>query len=634
MHRIRFRLPARLLSLVSAALLLWAVVGCAGSQQPTATATAPQQIAPPTGTSLTGAGLHGRAQAGPQAIIGARIYLLAANGAGYGTPSLSVLRPQLPGVATDQLGTYVVTDAQGSFGLPAYTCTPGQLVYVLAMGGSAGGEAASNPALAMLTVLGACPSEGNFSQVRPFIDINQVSTVVTAYALSGFLADAAHLGFAPTPGSQTGISNAFAVVANLLNPSTGAAYPQTPNSSGVVPQAEINTLANILVPCTAASSACPSLFTLTHGLDGSVPTDTVQAMLNLARNPGANVAPLFALGANNTFKPALAAAPNDWTLAVTYFAENLAGPYFPAVDAQGNLWVPGFANNTIAEFDPTGVLLSGANGYTGGGLAQPFAIAFDVAGTAYVSNFGASAPATHSISGFAPNGSPITPTGFACGGSCTFLAVDASQNIWVSGSPQVTTLKNSGLPLSAFSTNGFTAGLAIDSQGRGWTIGSGRTLSRLTLPAAVTPYPESVTAPSGHDLTALAIDSADNVWFASTANNALGKHANDGSPLSPSGGYTGGGLHSPAGIAVDGSNRLWAANRDGNSISAFTSAGAALSPATGYTAAGISNPRGLAIDPSGNVWITDFTGNAVTEFIGVATPTATPITPLNHGQRP
>ena len=53
-----------------------------------------------------------------------------------------------------------------------------------------------------------------------------------------------------------------------------------------------------------------------------------------------------------------------------------------------------------------------------------------------------------------------------------------------------------------------------------------------------------------------------------------------------------------------------------------------------YTADGVSGPRGIAIDPSGNLWITNFTYNSITEFLGIAAPTATPITASTHGQRP
>ena len=90
------------------------------------------------------------------------------------------------------------------------------------------------------------------------------------------------------------------------------------------------------------------------------------AALNIARNPGANVAALFqASQITPTFQPALAAAPSDWTLALTFYADNMVGPYFPAIDSIGNVWVPGYANNTLTEFDPTGSILSGKNGFAG-----------------------------------------------------------------------------------------------------------------------------------------------------------------------------------------------------------------------------------------------------------------------------
>ena len=93
-------------------------------------------------------------------------------------------------------------------------------------------------------------------------------------------------------------------------------------------------------------------------------------------------------------------------------------------------------------------------------------------------------------------------------------------------------------------------------------------------------------------------------------------------------------LKGPAQIAIDGSNRVWVANREGSSLSAFTKSGVAISPPTGYQSAGLSNPRGLAIDASGNIWLTNFTADSLTEFIGIATPSATPISPTTHGQRP
>lgn len=561
--------------------------------------------------------------------------MLAANTAGYGSKSLSLLHPDAPGVQSDEIGGYVTTDAYGGFGIGgAYSCTPHQLVYVLAKGGRTVGSDTENPGLALISLMGTCPDKGNFSDVIQFINISEVSTVASVYALAGFMTDEAHVSSAPNDKSFRGLVNAFATASSIFDTETGRALFETPAGSGIVPQAEINSLANLLVPCVGSYAACGSLFANAKDLSGAVPTDTVSALLNIARNPGANVPALFALATAQAFSPALGAAPNDWSVAITFFAENMAGAYFPAFDSAGNLWVPGYANNSLTEFDPLGNILSGSSGFTGGGLSQPFSVAIDANDNAWVTNYGVGSVGGPSVSEFAASGQPVTTNGFTCGAGCSFLAIDAVQNLWVSGSPQVQTLRHSGAAISAFSTNSFASGIAVDSRGYGWVVGQGRNLFRLTLPGKAEQFSESVTAASGTEITPLAIDSGDNVWFASSRMNAIGKHDHNGVAVSPAGGFKGGGLNGPSGMAIDGNDTVWIANRDGNSISAFSNAGAALSPSGGYQAIGVSNPRGIAVDGSGNVWITNFTGNSVTEFLGMGAPTSTPVTPGSHGQRP
>ncbi len=619
------------LALASLALLL---SGCGSSSAPTATAATASSSPAPAPTPAAPGTLRGHAQAGPSQIAGSHIYLFAANTSGYGRPSLSLISPTAPGVLTDSLGSYVLSDAQGNFGLTGtYQCAPGQLVYVLARGGSPGGEAL-NPYLTLLSTFGVCPASGNFADQISFVDINQVSTVVSVYTLAGFMADGAHVSAGGSANALTAITNAFLQVGNLVDIGTGVVNPYTPGGNGSIPVAVFDTLANILVPCSNEAAACAAFFALAPDLAGNAPTDTVQALRNITQNPAANVPALFALAASQPFRPALAAAPNDWTIGITYFSESMAGPYFPAFDAAGNLWVPGYANNTLTEFDTFGNPLSGANGFTGGGLAQPFSVAIDASGNAWVSSYGAISPGAPVVSEFAPNGTAITSNGFACGKNCGFLAMDSNQNLWVSGAPQVSVVRSSGAMLTAFTPNSFSSGISVDSQGHGWAIGSGRNLSRLTIPATIAQFAEGVTYAAGNETNALAIDAADNIWFTSPKNNALGKFSSAGSALSPATGFTGGGLSGPTGIAVDGAGRVWIANRDGNSVSSFDPSGKPLSPAGGFQAAGISNPRGIAVDPSGNVWVTDFTGNAVTEFLGAGSPTAAPQTSANHGQRP
>jgi streptogramin lyase len=106
-----------------------------------------------------------------------------------------------------------------------------------------------------------------------------------------------------------------------------------------------------------------------------------------------------------------------------------------------------------------------------------------------------------------------------------------------------------------------------------------------------------------------------------------------GAALSPSNGYTGGGLsggslsgNGGTEIAIDGSGNVWLTNITGASISEFSNAGAPLSPSTGYTASGVlENPTSVAVDGSGNVWITSAGTNSVVQVIGAATPVVTPL---------
>jgi sugar lactone lactonase YvrE len=594
------------------------------------------QLATPPLT--TGQALQGKLHGGQQPVAGAHVYLLAANTTGYGAPSVSLLNPTQPGIATDATGSYVTTDASGGFNITGdYTCTAGQQVYLLATGGNPGlPYGTNNPALALMSVLGACPDGATFASTVPFIYINEVSTIASVYALSGFMTDATHVSSPATPAARRGLANAFLAVNNLVNIASGTALTENQQGNGVIPQAKINTLANLLAPCinsTGATTTCSTLFANTQTASGSTPTDTVAAALNIAHTPAANITPLYNLiSATPPFQPTLATAPNDWTLGLTFYADNMVGPYFPAIDSIGNLWVPGYTSNTLTEFDPTGNLLSGQAGFSGGGLNLPFSVAIDSSDNLWVDNFAPLGAST--ISKFNNNGAAVTASPYTCAATCFFIAIDTAQNLLISGTSHTIVLNSSAAPVAQLPTTAYDSGIAIDSTGHAWTIGQGRKLYQLTLPSTVTPHAESVTATSGNELTPVAIDSADNIWFVSNKNNAIGKSDKTGTPISPSGGYKGGGLKGPAGIAIDGSNRVWVANRDGNSISAFTNSGTAISPTTGYQADGISGPRGLAIDASGNVWVTNFTYNSVTEFLGAATPAITPISPTTHGQRP
>jgi hypothetical protein len=612
--------------------------GCGAFQAKQATTLATTTTTTPTPNTTPGSAIVGNVHGGQPPVVGAHIYLFAASQAGYGAPSISLLNSAQPGVATDSIGSYILTDANGYFSITGdYTCTSGQQVYILATGGNPGLPAGEvNPALALMAAVGACPEgQTNFDSAIPFVYINEVSTVAAVYALSGFMTDATHISSPPTANALQGIANAFLTVSNLVDIGTGVARLQSVKANGDVPQAEINSLANLLVTCVNSdgTTGCDPLFTSTPSLGGISPTDTISATLNIARNPAANVPALFTASKTSApFQPTLTAAPNDWTIALTFYSSSMVAPYFPAIDSIGNVWVPGYASNTLTEFDPTGNVLSGTPGFTGGGLNLPYAVAIDSSDSPWVINFGPLNAAT--VSRFTAVGASLTGSPYACANFCFFPAFDASQNLWISGTDYLTVMRPDGSVLKKFTTAGYNSGIAINRNGIGWTIGAPRTLYHLGLPASLNVSAELTTASSGTDLTSVAIDSNDNVWYASSKNSALGVSDKNGVLVSPANGYTGGGLKGPAQIAIDGSNRVWIANRDGNSLSAFTNTGSTISPSSGYQAAGLSGPRGLAIDASGNIWLTNFTQNSLTEFVGIATPVATPTSPTTHGQRP
>ncbi len=169
----------------------------------------------------------------------------------------------------------------------------------------------------MMAALGSCSAVQ--AGTPAFVDINEVTTIASVYALSGFMADATHVGTSST--NITGLKNAFATVSNLVDIPSGAALSITPayQSNAVpyfhnsqVPQARINALANALAACVNSagghagdSTVCGQLFTATT-VNSVVPADTLAATLSIAQHPGNNASQIAGLiTANPFFQPSL-----------------------------------------------------------------------------------------------------------------------------------------------------------------------------------------------------------------------------------------------------------------------------------------------------------------------------------------
>jgi streptogramin lyase len=609
--------------------------GCTAG--PTLTSTTP--VSAP-GTGAAGAALQGRVHGGQNPIQGAHVYLYAVNDTGYAGPG----EPASPGnqavsllasavnTSQDTNGNYYVTTASdGTFSVTGdYTCpTATPYTYLLAVGGNSG--SGNNPAIALVTGLGDCTGSG-FSQLN--VMVNEVSTVAATFAGAGFATDATHVSSSSTALAKRGVEDAYAAIVNLEALSTGVASATSSGGNGVVPQSEINTLANIVAACVnstgSGSSACTTLFS--NATNGSiVPTDTTTAMLNIAHNPGANVQALFGLQtASSPFQPDLPTYPNDFTIAIDYTGGGIDYPWGIAVDSTDHIWiVNNGTNGPLTVLSPLGAVLSGTDGITTGGLFVPVNIAIDGNGNVWVPDDPSSKLSEFNSSGTANSSSPYTGGGMD---TPHFIAVDGSNNIWISNTSAATLseFSSSGSPITG--SSGYTASnfqgqnLIADASGNIWVTsssGSGGIFEFNSSGQASSP----ITTGGGLDTPAgIAIDPAGNVWV-TNGNSTISEFSPSGSPISSSSGYSGGGLNGPTNLAVDGAGDVWVISSGFiGYLSEFNSSGQPLSGSGGYQANNLYHCQGIAIDGSGNVWVTNFyQTNGVIEFVGAAAPVVTPM---------
>ncbi|WP_329575914.1 hypothetical protein OG500_02345 [Kitasatospora sp. NBC_01250] len=302
----------------------------------------------------------------------------------------------------------------------------------------------------LVAVLGAPDS-------LPDAVVDEQTTVAGAYAMAQFTEDG-RIG-----GNPIGVRDAAAVSHNLADVRTGGVAPllaAAPNGDQTSTLPTFNALANALAGCVGGPT-CDELLAAAARPGRPAPTDTFQALVEIARAPGVNVPQLFALAAvRPLFAPALGAAPTAWTLALRYQGNGreLDGPGNIAFDAQGDAWV---VNNyrfdpdphqavcggrALLRFTPDGRTVPGSP-YRGGGVyGAGFGVAIDPTGDVWAGNFGFQgrgcpldpSPLYRSVSQFTPDGAPSrrAPVGRWAGSS--------SRRAW----PPTTTAR-SGSPTAA-----------------------------------------------------------------------------------------------------------------------------------------------------------------------------------------
>ncbi|MGH8012587.1 MAG: hypothetical protein ACREQ4_08815 [Candidatus Binataceae bacterium] len=574
----------------------------------------------PPPRSLAG-GVHSGINGGEIPIVGAIVTAYAAGTNGYGSTPTSL------GTAT--------TDSAGNFKIAKFSCPAlNSQIYLVAAGGTING--ASNTAIAFMSAVGAC-GQLVFSNSVFSTDLDELTTVASSYALSQFMNPTNPVQVGTSAADATGLGNAALTLTNLANFADGtpAAFLSTGNNS----PATLDSLSNILAACVDSSGASsPPCTTLNSNVQpppgAPAATNTLMAALDMARSPAANVAKLFALQIESPpYQPALAAAPNAWTLAVNYTGGGLAAPFGIAVDSNGNVWTANSSTNSVSELSPTGAAISPAIGFTGNGLNAPLSIAIDGKNDAWIANSGGNSISVFTSTGGAVSGSPFTGNGL---NGPHAIAIDAGGNAWVANETgqSVSEFNSAGAPVggSPFGGNGLSSPLsiAIDGANNVWvssfSSGAFSEFSSAGAPVAGSPFAGGGLLQS----FGVAIDGFGNVWANNTGAKGIGgisKFTSAGAAISPATfGFTGGGQNGTGiGIAIDSAGNAWSTNSGGNSISETSQPGGAISPPNGFTGGALNAPHGIALDAGGNVWVANFSGNSITEVIGAASPVTPPL---------
>lgn len=425
-------LRMRLLAASASVALL---AGCALNSTATSNSTIPV---------LVGGVVHG----GQAPIQGAVVNLYVTNPAatGYGQAAKFI------GTATsDMYGNFVIDNPA----TPS-NCPSGQQAYITSAGGyPVGSPALQNNSVLLMAALGDCLNiNANTSVI-----INEVTTVAAGYALSGFMttsasgslfvanvsAPAANSAATGTLTVAAGLPHAFMNAANLASYVSGAANTVTAPISaaattvtGAVPAVEINTLGDILQACVDAATGnatCTSLFNFTPSITGVHPTNTLQSMINLARNPYPSAAAmdpstgLLSLASGTpAFVPILSVTPPDWALAITYRGSAFPGPYATTLDANDTVYSGRSSTQAnIVGMSAYGVVTPKFTYTTGTGTAGR-QIAADgngniwlATGTGVLTQWSASAGGTPTVYTVSTTGTP----------NVYGVAADKAGNIWV-----------------------------------------------------------------------------------------------------------------------------------------------------------------------------------------------------------
>jgi len=616
----------------------------------------------------------------------AGLVLAGRNYMAYATVNIYATQPN--GVPTN--GTYVgtakllgtaKTSITGTWTVDGLSCSSPDQLYVTAVGGTPFPylnnftSLTNNPNSLMMTAVGDCSTltnEDNPGNVTQIIT-NEASSVAAVWALRPFLSisgttvnvTSSLTNYGGTngvgvPGNYAGLAHAFQN-ANNLNPFREGAFETFTNGAnsittgGLVPVQSLNALAYIQYLCTIGApdgatggnfdlckgntSGVTGLYPLTTPVGGTAPTNSLQAMLNIANNPTYNAQALM------TFAQSI--IPGATTGQENYdgTTHDGVGPYIPALTSfcltTGSCptqdWTialyygPGFGGNTVTG---TGAIMTST---------VPAYVSVDANDNVFFSNLNSSTSTQGNILSLESNGTYRW-------GSLTDTTVDTYPresvpdqfgNLWIAsggtGAGQNAVVQmdaTSGAvkniyPAPATATPLY--GITADTLGNVWYTVNAASVQNLYELVKSNNYAEAVFAPSPvpiapHQLLQVRADANNNIWAAgySSTGGAFEYFPNTGTASAPT--YTAGLISASLpsvngyGLAVGVNGTAYMSTNSPSDGAAgelykatVAGAGAAstLSDAPAiavpeYTSADEYQGRFMDTDGAGNIWFTDY----------------------------
>ncbi len=174
---------------------------------------------------------------------------------------------------------------------------------------------------------------------------------------------------------------------------------------------------------------------------------------------------------DSPFQPILTTKPNDWSISLNYTSggglSKASTVSSFAIDATGNLWITDTKAGSVIEWNSFGAALSPSTGFPAGGGP----IAIDASGNVWISGDG-------TLSELTNLGSPLpwSPFGGVPGGGGD-IAIDALGNLWITNPNGLNEFNNLGFqssPVNGYTFDGISnmTAVAIDSSNNVW-LGTG-----------------------------------------------------------------------------------------------------------------------------------------------------------------